>query len=104
MDADDRVVLEILRRGRDDHRVRIKLLGVVDADSCLDRAARGLERAAGRLSMHPAERLRGQDRSEFARGPSSAVRAVKSPASASTSSQRRLSAGRMKTSQKRATD
>ncbi len=43
----------------------------------------------------------GRIRSLFARGPRSAVRTVKSPASASTSSQRRLSAGRTNTSQKR---
>ena len=48
--------------------------------------------------------LVGRTRSLCARGPSSAVRTVKSPASGSASSQRRLSAGRMNTSQKRSMD
>ena len=71
------------------------------APSTARRRARARARRRPRASQ-PSGRS-GSTRSAFARGPSSAVRTVNSPASASASSARRLSAGRMKTSQKRST-
>src|SRR4051794_1790555 len=57
-------------------------------------------RPAASPCMSPSGRA-GRSRSESLRSPSSAVRTVKSPAATLASAQRRFSAGRMKTSQKR---
>ena len=91
----------LARRHGDDDRVGVEVVERLDAlvepHAVAEHPPRGVAVHRSRAASS------GSTRSALPRGPSSAVRTVKSPAPASTSSARRLSAGRMKTSQNRST-